>query len=131
MFVFVETGSGAATAILFVCQLGPAALLGPIAGTIVDRVDLRRCLIATNLAQAVALLPLLAVTADRVWPAYLVVAAQAPLTQLNNPANVSILTRVVTDARADPRQCRPRGVRQPRPAPRCAPRRRRSSPGAA
>jgi predicted MFS family arabinose efflux permease len=97
VFVFVETRSGAATAILFVCQLGPAALLGPIAGAVVDRVDLRRCLIATNVAQAVTLLPLLAVNSERIWPAYIVVAAQAALTQLNNPANVSILTRVVTD----------------------------------
>ena len=97
VFVFVETRSGAATAILFVCQLGPAALLGPIAGSIVDRVDLRRCLIATNLAQAVTLLPLLAVTDERVWPAYLVVATQSALTQLNNPANIAVLTRVVTD----------------------------------
>ena len=98
VFVFVQTGSGAATAILFVCQLAPAALFGPIAGSIVDRVDLRRCLVATNLAQAVALVPLLAVDRDRVWPAYLVIAAQSALTQLNNPANVALLTRVVTDA---------------------------------
>jgi predicted MFS family arabinose efflux permease len=96
--VFVETGSGAATALLFICQLAPAALLAPFAGSVVDRVDLRRCLIVTNLAQAVALLPLLAVTDQRVWPAYLVVTAQSALTQVNNPANVSILPRVVGDS---------------------------------
>lgn len=95
VFVFVETRSGAQTALLFVCQLLPAVVLGPIAGTIVDRVDLRRCLIATNVAQAVALVPLLAVSADRVWPAYFVVAAQSALSQLNDPANVAIIPRVV------------------------------------
>jgi MFS family permease len=97
VYVFVETRSGTTTALLFVCQLLTAAACGPIGGSIVDRVDLRRCLIATNVAQAVSLLPLIAVTADRVWPAYLVVIAQAALTQLNNPANTALLPRVVED----------------------------------
>jgi MFS family permease len=54
VYVFSETGSGTTTALLFVCQLVVAALLGPIGGSLVDRWDLRRCLIGTNLAQAVA-----------------------------------------------------------------------------
>ena len=95
VFVFVETGSGASTAILFVCQLLAGALLGPIGGSLVDRWNLRRCLIATNVAQAVVVLPLLAVDGQRIWPAYLVMAAQSALTQLNNPANVALLPRVV------------------------------------
>lgn len=94
-YVFVETGSGATTALLFVCQLVIGALLGPVGGAIVDRVDLRRCLVVTNLAQAVTILPLVTVTPDRIWPAYIVVAAQAALTQVNNPANVALLPRLV------------------------------------
>ena len=97
VFVFVETGSGAQTAVLFVCQLLAAALFGPIGGAIVDRTDLRRALVATNVLQALFLAPLLAVSADRVWPAYLVVVAQALLSQVNNPANVALLPRVVAD----------------------------------
>lgn len=93
--VFVETGSGAATATLFVAQLLAATILGPIGGTLIDRWDLRRSLVGTNLAQAITILPLLAVTADRIWPAYLVMAAQSALNQLNNPANVALLPRVV------------------------------------
>lgn len=95
VFVFVETRSGSATALLFICQLAVGAILGPIGGSLVDRWDLRRCLVATNLGQAVTLLPLLAVTGDRVWPAYPVIAVQAVLTQLNNPANVALIPRVV------------------------------------
>jgi MFS family permease len=95
VFVFVETRSGATTALLFVFQLVAGALLGPVGGAIVDRVDLRRCLVATNLAQAVTILPLLAVTADRIWPAYVVIVVQAALTQVNNPANVALLPRLV------------------------------------
>ena len=95
VFVFVETRSGATTALLFVCQLLAGALLGPVGGAIVDRVDLRRCLVATNVAQAVTILPLLAVTADRIWPAYVVIVVQAALTQVNNPANIALLPRLV------------------------------------
>lgn len=95
VFVFTESGSGTATALLFVCQVVIAALLGPVGGSIVDRVDLKRCLVATNVLQAVTLLPLLAVTPDRLWPAYPVVIVQAVLTQVNNPANTALLPRLV------------------------------------
>jgi predicted MFS family arabinose efflux permease len=95
VYVFIQSGSGSATAILFVVELVAALVLGPVGGSLVDRWDLRRTLIATNVAQAVTLAPLLAVTGDRIWPAYLVVGAQAMLTQINNPASVALLPRVV------------------------------------
>ena len=69
VYVFIKSGSGSATAILFVVDLVAALVLGPVGGSLVDRWDLRRTLIATNLAQAVTLVPLLAVNADRIWPA--------------------------------------------------------------
>lgn len=96
VFVFVETRSGAATAILFLLQFVAGAVLGPIGGSLVDRWNLRRVLIWTNLAQALALMPLLAVSADRIWPAYVVMGAQSALAQLNNPANIALLPRIVT-----------------------------------
>ncbi len=95
VFVFVETGSGSATALLFVCQLLVGAALGPIGGTLVDRWNLRRTLIATNVIQAAAMLPLLAITEDRLWPAYIVMIAQTVLVQLNNPASVALIPRLV------------------------------------
>jgi predicted MFS family arabinose efflux permease len=97
VFVFIETRSGATTAVLFVCQLLVAAMLGPIGGALVDRFDLRRCLVATNLGQAATLPLLLLVSADRVWPAYVVVIAQSALTQLNDPANAALVPRVVAE----------------------------------
>ena len=97
LYVLVATGSGLATAALFLCQLVPAAVFGPLGGNLVDRWDLRRTLVATNLAQAAAVLPLLAVTPDRVWPAFVVGAVQAVLTRLNNPATAAILVRVVDE----------------------------------
>ena len=97
VYVLTETGSGIATALLFIAQLAPAALLGAFAGNLVDRWNLRLTVVATNVAQAVALLPLLAVTADRTWPVFLVTVAQGVLTRVNNPANAALLVRVVED----------------------------------
>ena len=94
-YVLVETGSGLTTALLVLAQLVPTALLGSHLGNLVDRFDLRRTVVITNVAQAATLLPLLAVTADRTWPAFVVAATQSVLTRFNNPANASLLVRVV------------------------------------
>jgi predicted MFS family arabinose efflux permease len=95
VYVFTETGSGTATALLFAGQVLVSVVFGPLGGSLVDRLDLRSSLIATNLLQAVTLLPLLTVTPDRVWPAFPVVIAQAVLTQVNNPANIALVPRLV------------------------------------
>ena len=95
VYVFTETSSGTLTAALFLIELAISVVLGPIAGGLIDRWDLRRTLVVTNLLQAVTLLPLLAVTPDRIWPAFLVAAVQSTLTRINNPAKVALLPRLV------------------------------------
>ena len=95
VYVFTETSSGTLTAALFLIELAVSVVLGPIAGSLIDRWDLRRTLVVTNLLQAVTLLPLLAVTPDRIWPAFLVAAVQSVLTRINNPAKVALLPRLV------------------------------------
>jgi predicted MFS family arabinose efflux permease len=95
LYVFTETSSGLATALLFLVEMAPAALLGTIAGSFVDRWDLRRTLITTNLLQATALLPLLAVTPHRIWPAFVVAGIQSVLARVNNPATSALLPRLV------------------------------------
>jgi len=97
IYVLIKTGSGITTALLILAQVVPTALLGPLLGNLVDRWDLRRTVVATNLAQAITLLPLLAVTSDRTWPAFVVTVTQAVLTRVNNPANAALLVRVVPD----------------------------------
>jgi predicted MFS family arabinose efflux permease len=95
VYVLTATGSGSATAALFAIEYGVAMVLGPYGGRLVDGWDLRRTLVVTNLLQAVLLLPLLAVTPHRVWPAFAVAAAQAILGRVNNPANAAIVPRLV------------------------------------
>jgi MFS family permease len=59
--VLEMTGSGLLAALVTVAQMLPAFVLAPYAGTIVDRVDRRRLMIAVNLvAMVAALLPLFA-----------------------------------------------------------------------
>ena len=94
-YVLVETGSGLATALLLLAQIVPTALLGPFTGNLVDRWNLRRTVVVTNIAQAATVLPLLAVTPDRTWPAFLVAITQAVLTRFNNPATAALVVRVV------------------------------------
>lgn len=95
IYVFTETGSGAATATVIAVELGVAVLAGPMGGSLVDRWDLRRTVIATNLLHALALLPLLAVSGERIWPLYLVAGTQSLLRQINNPASFALLPRIV------------------------------------
>jgi MFS family permease len=94
-FVYIETGSGRSTATIVVTELVIGIVFGPYGGSLADRWDLRRTIIATNLAQAAGMLPLLAVTEDRIWPAFVVAAIQGLLAQVNNPASFAIVPRIV------------------------------------
>jgi predicted MFS family arabinose efflux permease len=96
-FVYTETGSGRSTAAIVVIELLIGIAFGPYGGSLADRWDLRRAVIVTNLLQAVALLPLFAVTAERIWPAFVVAAAQGLLMQVNDPASFAMVPRIVPE----------------------------------
>lgn len=98
IFVFTESGSGRNAAAVFLVELIVGVFFGPYGGSLVDRWDLRRTIISTNVLQAVTLLPLLAVTRDRLWPAFAVAAAQALLQQVNDPASFALVPRVVDES---------------------------------
>ena len=94
-FVYTETGSGRSTAAIVVIELVVGIAFGPLGGSLVDRWNLRRTIIVTNLLQAAALLPLLAVTSDRIWPAFIVAGVQGLLQQVNDPASFALVPRIV------------------------------------
>ncbi|SHG15857.1 MFS transporter [Geodermatophilus nigrescens] len=54
LIVLEETGRASALALVTVCQFTPLLLVGMYAGTLADRRDVRRILLATSLASAVA-----------------------------------------------------------------------------
>jgi MFS family permease len=99
VWVLQATGSSLVTATVFLVGLLPGLVVGPLAGVLVDRWDRRRTLVAVSLAQAAFLLPLLAVDGrDRLWVVYLVMAAEAILAQLNDPARNALVPTLVPKA---------------------------------
>jgi MFS family permease len=87
VYVLQLTGSSLVTSTVFLLGLLPGLVIGPLAGVLVDRWDRRRTLVAVSLAQALLLLPLLAVHArQQLWIVYAVTAAEAALGHLFQPA---------------------------------------------
>src|SRR5881394_1524368 len=69
------TGSATAVAWMMIVQFLPIAIVGPLAGVAVDRVNRRRLMIIADVVRGVLILGLLLVrTADQVWIAYAVMA---------------------------------------------------------
>ena len=95
VFVFQLTGSALTTSTVFVVELVPGLIAGQLAGVVVDRWDRRRILVVSGIVQAACLVPLLAVTADRLWIVYLVAAVQSCLARLCSPAKAALVPSVV------------------------------------
>jgi MFS family permease len=96
VWVLQVTGSSLVTATVFLVGLLPTLVVGPLAGVLVDRWDRRRTLVAVSLAEAAFLLPLLTVDGrGDLWVVYLVMAVEASLGQLNDPARNALVPSLV------------------------------------
>ena len=97
-YVYALTGSTLASALMLLTSFTPQIVLGSLAGVFVDRWDLRRTMVLTDVLLALGLLPLLAVhRAGQIWIVYLVSAGQGCVQQFFTPAEQSLLPRVVDD----------------------------------
>ncbi|MFV2018004.1 MFS transporter [Micromonospora sp. LOL_023] len=91
------TGSGVWGALILAADTGIHALLLPFTGTLADRFDRRRILIAANLAAVMAVLLLLTVrTPQTAWLALLAIAALAVAKACYSPAAQAALPNVVS-----------------------------------
>jgi Na+/melibiose symporter-like transporter len=96
VLVYRLTGSASATATTFVVALLPGLVLSPVAGVLADRWDRRLLMLSVSLAQAVVVLPLLAVhDAGDLLLVNAVTAVQAGLAALFEPAKNALLPTLV------------------------------------
>jgi MFS family permease len=91
------TGSATAVALMLIVQYMPVAIIGPLAGVVVDRVNRRRVMIAADIARGCLILGLLLVrTADQVWIAYVVMALAVAATAFFEPARTATIPNITS-----------------------------------
>lgn len=99
--VLTLTGSGVALGISTALQFGPLLLLGLWGGTVVDRVDRRRLILATQSVQAVLAATLAVLTLAglvQLWMVYALALALGLVTVLDNPARQAFVGELVEPA---------------------------------
>jgi len=92
------SGSAAVASLVLVLQTGAFAIMAPFAGSLADRMDRKKLLVAADLARVpVCLGFLLARTPDTLWIALVCVAALAALGAFFEPASSAALPNLVDD----------------------------------
>lgn len=97
-WVLEKTGSSAAMATVAICSSLPAIILGPFAGTYVDRVDKRKLLILMDLGRGVLItVPgvLYFLNQLQVWHIFVIAAFLSSMSTFFNPALASFLPVIV------------------------------------
>ena len=91
------TGSATAVAWMLITQYLPVAIVGPLAGVVVDRVNRRRLMIVADVVRGVLILGLLLVRhGDQVWIAYVVMALSVAASAFFEPARTATIPNVTT-----------------------------------
>ncbi len=97
-WVLEKTGSTAAMASVAICSSLPTIILGPFAGTFVDRVDKRKLLILMDLGRGIIIcIPgiLYFLNHLQVWHIFIIAALLSSMTIFFNPALNSFIPRIV------------------------------------
>ena len=93
------TGSATAVAWMMITQYLPVAIVGPMAGVVVDRVDRRRVMIVADIVRGVLIVGLLLVRrSDQVWIAYVVMALVVAASAFFEPARTATIPNVTSAA---------------------------------
>jgi MFS family permease len=91
------TGSATAVAWMLIVQMLPIALVGPLAGVVVDRLNRRRIMMAADLVRGCLILGLLLVRrADQIWIAYVVTALTVSAQAFFEPARTATIPNVTS-----------------------------------
>lgn len=92
-----RTDSPALTGLVFVAAMLPNLVLGPIAGTLVDRWDHKRVMIASDLLRAAMVLMLPVAATVELWLVYPLVFAITTVSLFFRPARAAVLPRIVKE----------------------------------
>ncbi len=95
VLVYGLTGSPLLTGLVFLAATLPNLLLGPIAGTFVDRWDQKHVMVAADLLRAVLVLALPAAAATNIVLVYLIVFAVTTVSIFFRPAKAAVVPRIV------------------------------------
>jgi DHA3 family macrolide efflux protein-like MFS transporter len=95
VMVLAITGSAMQTGLVFLAATLPNLLLGPIAGTFVDRWDQKHVMIASDLIRAGLVITLPFVVEINVWLIYPVVFLVTTISLFFRPAKAAIVPRIV------------------------------------
>lgn len=91
------TGSATAVAWMLIVQMLPIALVGPVAGVVVDRLNRRRIMMAADVVRGCLIFGLLLVRrADQIWIAYAVTALTVSAQAFFEPARTSTIPNVTS-----------------------------------
>jgi MFS family permease len=96
--ILTLTGSAVAIGVTLALQFGPILVLGPLAGVLVDRVDKRKLLMATQSTAGVLALVLGLLTVTEVvepWMVYTLALLFGLVTAIDNPARQSFIGEMV------------------------------------
>src|SRR5215217_8236786 len=92
------TGSATAVGLVVALQFVPVLLLAPFGGVLVDRLDTRRLLVATQLAAGLLALVLGIITVTdtvQLWMVYALAAGLGLVTTVDNPARQTFVVELV------------------------------------
>jgi MFS family permease len=95
VMVLAMTGSALQTGLVWVAATLPNLILGPIAGTFVDRWDQKRVMIVSDLLRAGLVLALPFIVAGQLWLVYPVVFLITTISLFFRPAKAAIIPRIV------------------------------------
>jgi MFS family permease len=91
------TGSATAVAWMMIVQFLPVAIVGPLAGVMVDRVNRRRLMIVTDLLRGCLIFTLLVIRRpDQVWMAYVVMAIAVGAQAFFEPARTATVPNITS-----------------------------------
>jgi len=97
IIIFERTHSVLNVGLMLMATAVPTLIFGLVAGVVVDRVDRKKIMVASDLVRAgmVATIPFL-ISVDIIW-LYVIVMASASVTQFFAPANESVLPEIASE----------------------------------